>query len=147
LAFAAARLRIPASDRRYPAVDIIARPGSVLAASDVKAQPDNATTPLLRRCCGSATPRRRIARVIAAFPRRPELARWRRRFDVMVVEPRRLRHHLPGARQYRGRPESTPHFRRKPLAYLANPQAIAGAAELDRKPYRAASLAGLAVGR
>ncbi|MGA8402861.1 MAG: YraN family protein [Stellaceae bacterium] len=88
--------RILASDWRCPAgeIDIIARRWGVLAAIEVKSRPDYATG------AGAIMPRqrRRIARALEAFlAMRPELAPLALRFDVMVVEPRRLPHHLPGA--------------------------------------------------
>ena len=88
--------RILACDWRCPAgeIDILARRRGVLAAIEVKSRPDFATgaAALLPR------QRRRIARAVEAFlAMRPDLAPLAVRFDVMVVEPRRLPRHLPGA--------------------------------------------------
>jgi putative endonuclease len=88
--------RILACGWRCPAgeIDILARRRGVLAAIEVKSRPDFATG-------AAAVPprqRRRIARAVEAFlAMRPELAALALRFDVMVVEPRRLPRHLPGA--------------------------------------------------
>jgi putative endonuclease len=88
--------RILASGWRCPAgeIDIIARRWGVLAAIEVKSRPDFATG------AAAVLPRqqRRIARALATFlAMRPELAPLALRFDVMVVQPRRLPRHLPGA--------------------------------------------------
>jgi putative endonuclease len=88
--------RILACDWRCPAgeIDILARRRNVLAVIEVKSRRDFATgaAALLPR------QRRRIARAAEAFlVMRPELAAMAVRFDVMVVEPRRLPRHLPGA--------------------------------------------------
>jgi putative endonuclease len=88
--------RILACDWRCPAgeIDILARRRDVLAVIEVKSRPDFATgaAALLPR------QRRRIARATEAFLlMRPDLAAMAVRFDVMVVEPRRLPRHLPGA--------------------------------------------------
>lgn len=88
--------RILASDWRCPAgeIDIIARRWGVLAAIEVKSRPDFATgaEAVARR------QQRRITRAAEAFlAMRPELAALALRFDVMVVAPKRLPHHLPGA--------------------------------------------------
>jgi putative endonuclease len=88
--------QILASGWRCPAgeIDIIARRWGVLAAIEVKSRADYATG------AAAVLPRqqRRIARALEAFlAMRPELARLALRFDVMVVEPKRLPHHLPGA--------------------------------------------------
>ena len=87
--------RILACDWRCPAgeIDILARRRDVLAVIEVKSRPDFATgaAALLPR------QRRRIARATQAFLlMRPDLAAMTVRFDVMVVEPRRLPRHLPG---------------------------------------------------
>lgn len=87
--------RILACDWRCPAgeIDILARRRDVLAVIEVKSRPDFATgaAALLPR------QRRRIARATQAFlVMRPDLAAMTVRFDVMVVEPRRLPRHLPG---------------------------------------------------
>ena len=88
--------RILASDWRCPAgeIDILARRRGLLVAIEVKSRRDFAT--------GAAAlvprQRRRIARAVEAFlAMRPDLAPLALRFDVMVVEPRRLPRHLPGA--------------------------------------------------
>jgi putative endonuclease len=88
--------RILASDWRCPAgeIDILARRRGVLAVIEVKSRPDFATA------AAAILPRqrRRIARAAEAFlMMRPDLAALALRFDVMVVEPRRLPRHLPGA--------------------------------------------------
>jgi putative endonuclease len=87
--------RILACDWRCPSgeIDILARRRDVLAVIEVKSRPDFATgaAALLPR------QRRRIARATQAFLlMRPDLAAMTVRFDVMVVEPRRLPRHLPG---------------------------------------------------
>ena len=88
--------RILACDWRCPVgeIDILARRRDILAVIEVKSRGDFAT--------GAAAlaprQRRRIARATEAFlQRRPDLATMAIRFDVMVVEPRRLPRHLPGA--------------------------------------------------
>src|SRR5579863_9385020 len=88
--------RILACDWRCPSgeIDILARRGKVLAAIEVKSRPDFATG------AGAVLPRqrRRIVRAVEAFlAMRPELTALAVRFDVMVVEPRRLPRHLSGA--------------------------------------------------
>ncbi len=92
--------RILACDWRCPTgeIDILARRRDVLAVIEVKSRTDFATgaAALLPR------QRRRIARAAQAFlVMRPEFAAMAIRFDVMVVEPRRLPRrlprHLPGA--------------------------------------------------
>jgi putative endonuclease len=88
--------RIVACDWRCPSgeIDILARRRDVLAAIEVKSRGDYASgaAALLPR------QRRRIARAAEAFlAMRPDLAALALRFDVMVVEPRRLPRHLPGA--------------------------------------------------
>jgi putative endonuclease len=88
--------RILACDWRCPAgeIDILARRRDVLAVIEVKSRPDFATG------ATALTPRqrRRIARAAEAFLlMRPDLAAMAIRFDVMVVEPRRLPRHLAGA--------------------------------------------------
>jgi putative endonuclease len=61
---------------------------------EVKSRPDFATGAFALQ----PRQRRRIARAAEAFlAARPELAALALRFDVMVVEPRRLPRHLPGA--------------------------------------------------
>jgi putative endonuclease len=79
---------------RLGELDIVARRRGVLAVIEVKSRPDFATgaAALLPR------QRRRIARAVEAFlMMRPELAALALRFDVMVVEPRRLPRHLADA--------------------------------------------------
>ena len=88
--------RILACGWRSPVgeIDIIARRWGVLAAIEVKSRPDFATG------AAALLPRqqRRIARAVEAFlAMRPELATLALRFDVMIVEPKRLPRHLPGA--------------------------------------------------
>jgi putative endonuclease len=88
--------RILACDWRCPAgeIDIVARRRGVLAVIEVKSRPDFAAgaTALQPR------QRRRIARAAETFLLvRPDLATLALRFDVMVVLPRRLPQHLPGA--------------------------------------------------
>src|SRR3954451_121606 len=88
--------RIVARDWRCPAgeIDIIARRGQVLAIIDVK------TRATVADAVSSVAPRqrRRIARAAASFlAARPELAGSSVRFDVMLVAPRRIPRHLPGA--------------------------------------------------
>jgi putative endonuclease len=88
--------RIVAAGWRCPAgeIDILARRSGVLAAIEVKSRQDFATS------IEAITPRqrRRIARAAEAFlMTRPDLAAMALRFDVMVVAPRRLPRHLPGA--------------------------------------------------
>lgn len=88
--------RILACDWRCPAgeIDILARRRDTLAAIEVKSRGDYASgaAALLPR------QRRRIVRAAEAFlAMRPDLAALALQFDVMVVEPRRLPRHLPGA--------------------------------------------------
>ena len=88
--------RILASDWRCPAgeIDIVARRRGILAAIEVKSRPDFAAG------VAALPPRqqRRIARALEAFLKtRPDLAPLALRFDIMVVEPRRLPRHLEGA--------------------------------------------------
>jgi putative endonuclease len=88
--------RIVARDWRCPSgeIDILARRAGVLAVIEVKSRADFATG------VASVLPpqRRRIARAAEAFlALRPELATLALRFDVMVVVPLRLPHHLPAA--------------------------------------------------
>jgi putative endonuclease len=88
--------RILACDWRCPSgeIDILARRRDVLAAIEVKSRRDFATGALAL----APRQRRRIARAVEAFlVSRPELSPLAIRFDVMVVEPRRLPRHLPGA--------------------------------------------------
>jgi putative endonuclease len=75
-------------------IDILARRGDTLAAIEVKARANAASA-------GEALQprqRRRIERALAHFlARRPELQRLARRFDVILVTPRRLPVHLADA--------------------------------------------------
>lgn len=75
-------------------VDILARRGGTLAAIEVKARDDRgrANEAVGRR------QRRRIERAVGHFLlRHPDLARLTIRFDVMLVTPGRLPHHLQDA--------------------------------------------------
>jgi putative endonuclease len=88
--------RILARDWRCPAgeLDIVARRGRTLAVIEVKARRD------LETAVFAINPRqrRRIARATEAFlATRPDLAPLSIRFDVMLVERRRLPRHLAGA--------------------------------------------------
>jgi putative endonuclease len=88
--------RILARGWRCPAgeIDIVARRGGTIAVIEVKARRD------LETAVFAINPRqrRRIARAAEAFlATRPDLAPLSIRFDVMLVERRRLPHHLPGA--------------------------------------------------
>ncbi len=88
--------RILARDYRVAVgeVDIVARRGGTLAAIEVKARDDRG------RANEALSPRqrRRIERAIGQFlVRRPDLARLAIRFDVMLVTPGRLPHHLEDA--------------------------------------------------
>ena len=88
--------RILACDWRCPAgeIDILARRRDILAVIEVKSRTDFATG----AAALSPRQRRRIARAAEAFLLvRPDLATMAIRFDVMVVEPRRLPRHLPEA--------------------------------------------------
>jgi len=88
--------RILARRYRSPVgeVDLIARRGGVLAAIEVKARADVASAGE----AVSARQRRRVARALAHFlAGRPDLARLALRFDVMLVAPRRLPHHVADA--------------------------------------------------
>ncbi|HWD57682.1 MAG TPA: YraN family protein [Stellaceae bacterium] len=88
--------RILACDWRCPAgeIDILARRRGVLVAIEVKSRPDFA----IGAAALQPRQRRRIARAVEAFlAMRPDLAPLALRFDVMVVAPRRLPRHLPGA--------------------------------------------------
>lgn len=87
-----------ARDWRCPSgeIDILARRGKVLAVIEVKSRDefDAAAAALMPR------QRRRIARAAEAFLlSRPDLGRLDPRFDVMLVAPRRLPRHWPGAWQ------------------------------------------------
>lgn len=88
--------RILARDWRCPAgeIDILARRGGVVAVIEVKARADLDTA----ASALGARQRRRIARAAAAFLKtRPDLAALATRFDVMLVEKRRLPLHEPAA--------------------------------------------------
>jgi putative endonuclease len=88
--------RILACDWRCPVgeIDILARRRDILAVIEVKSRTDFATG----AAALSLRQRRRIARATEAFLlMRPDLAAMAIRFDVMVVEPRRLPRHLAGA--------------------------------------------------
>ena len=88
--------RILACDWRCPAgeIDILARRRDVLAVIEVKSRPDFAAG----AAALSPRQRRRIARATEVFLlTHPDLAAMAVRFDVMVVEPRRLPRHLAGA--------------------------------------------------
>lgn len=90
--------RVVARDWRCPSgeIDILARRGKVLAVIEVKSRDefDAAAAALMPR------QRRRIARAAEAFLlSRPDLGRLDPRFDVMLVAPRRLPRHWPGAWQ------------------------------------------------
>lgn len=85
----ARRYRVPVGE-----IDLIARRGAVLAAIEVKARRDAATAGE----AVSARQRRRVARALAHFlATRPDLAGLDQRFDVMLVTPRRLPHHIADA--------------------------------------------------
>jgi putative endonuclease len=85
----ARRFRVPSGE-----IDLIARRGRVIAAIEVKAR----ASLLAAGESISAQQRRRIARALEHFlAQRPELARLARRFDVMLVTPRRLPRHLADA--------------------------------------------------
>jgi putative endonuclease len=85
----ARRFRVPSGE-----VDLIVRRGSVLAAVEVKARGS------LAEAAESVSPRqrRRVARALDHFvAMRPGLAPLSRRYDVMLVIPRRLPRHLADA--------------------------------------------------
>jgi putative endonuclease len=85
----ARRYRVTAGE-----IDLIARRGAVLAAIEVKAR----TTIAAAGEAVSARQRRRVARALAHFlATRPDLAGLDLRFDVMLVTPRRLPHHIVDA--------------------------------------------------
>jgi putative endonuclease len=88
--------RIVARGWRCPAgeIDIVARRGKMLAIIEVKARATAADAAF----AVAPRQRRRIVRAASAFLRaRPELAGLSVRFDVMLVAPRRVPRHLPGA--------------------------------------------------
>lgn len=85
----ARRFRVPAGE-----IDLIVRRGGVLAAIEVKARDSLAAAGESI----SRHQRRRIARALDHFlALRPELAGLARRFDVMLVVPRRWPRHLVDA--------------------------------------------------
>jgi putative endonuclease len=87
----ARRFRVPSGE-----IDLIVRRGRILVAVEVKARAgfDTAAEAI------SANQRRRIARALEHFlARRPDLAALDRRFDVMMVVPRRWPRHLRDAWQ------------------------------------------------
>jgi putative endonuclease len=85
----ARRFRVPSGE-----VDLIVRRGSVLAAIEVKARGNLAEAAE----AVSARQRRRVARALDHFvAMRPGLASLSRRYDVMLVIPRRLPRHLADA--------------------------------------------------
>jgi putative endonuclease len=88
--------RILARDYRVPMgeIDIIARRGNTVTAIEVKARPT------LAEAIEAVSPRqrRRVERAFQHFlAAHPDLARCYLRFDVMLVTPRRLPHHLANA--------------------------------------------------
>jgi len=87
----AQRFRVPAGE-----IDLIARRGALLVAIEVKARADLASAAEAI----SHRQRRRVARALDYFlATRPDLAGLSRRFDVMLVVPRRLPRHLIDAWQ------------------------------------------------
>ncbi len=75
-------------------IDILARRGSVLAVIEVKSRQEVATA----ASALSPRQRRRIVRAAEAFlVARPDLRGLDLRFDLMLVAPRRLPQHWPGA--------------------------------------------------
>jgi putative endonuclease len=85
--------RVLARGYRVPVgeIDIVARRGRTVAAIEVKARPS------LAEAAEAVTPRqrRRVARAFEHFlAGRAHLARLDKRFDVMLVTPRRLPRHL-----------------------------------------------------
>jgi putative endonuclease len=75
-------------------IDLIARRGGVVAFVEVKARADLAGA---AESLG-ARQRRRIARAAAAFlQKRPDLQGLDQRFDVVLVAPWRLPHHISDA--------------------------------------------------
>ncbi len=88
--------RIVARGWRCPAgeIDILARRGKILAVVEVKSRGE------LAAAAASLPPRqrRRITRAAEAFlSTHPEFAGLDLRFDLMLVAPRRLPRHWPGA--------------------------------------------------
>ncbi|MGH6980898.1 MAG: YraN family protein [Stellaceae bacterium] len=87
----ARRFRVPSGE-----IDLVARRGHVVVAVEVKARAalDDAAESILSQ------QRRRIARAFDHFlARRPDLARLDRRFDVVMIAPRRWPRHLTDAWQ------------------------------------------------
>jgi len=85
----ARRFRVPSGE-----IDLIARRGRVVIAVEVKARTAFAAA------ADAVMPKqqRRIARALDHFlVRRPDLAALDRRFDVVMVVPRRWPRHLPDA--------------------------------------------------
>ena len=85
------RFRVPSGE-----IDLIARRGRVLVAIEVKARLalDDAAQAILPR------QRRRIARALDHFlARRPDRATLDRRFDVVLIAPRRWPRHVRDAWQ------------------------------------------------
>ncbi len=83
------RLRTPVGE-----IDILARRGRTLAIIEVKARDDFASA------AGSVTDRQKQRLIRAAgwvVAGRPDLASLDTRFDVMLVAPRRLPHHVVDA--------------------------------------------------
>jgi putative endonuclease len=77
-------------------IDILARRGGVLAVIEVKSRQEVATAATAL----SPRQRRRIVRAAEAFlVARPDLCGLDLRFDLMLVAPRRLPRHWPGAWQ------------------------------------------------
>jgi putative endonuclease len=75
-------------------IDIVARRGKVLAVVEVKSRGEVAVA----AAALSPRQRRRIARAAEALlASRPDLAHLEVRFDVMLVAPKRLPRHWPGA--------------------------------------------------
>lgn len=75
-------------------IDLVARRASTVAFVEVKARPSTAAAVQ----SVSARQRRRIARAALAFvQKRPELAHKEMRFDVILVTPGRLPHHITDA--------------------------------------------------
>jgi len=85
----ARRFRTPVGE-----IDLIARRATVIAFVEVKARP----SPAAALESVSARQRRRIERAALAFlQKRPDLAASHMRFDLMVVTPGRLPHHIVDA--------------------------------------------------
>lgn len=79
---------------RYGEIDLVARRGRLVVICEVKARPDEETAAAAIRPRQQA----RLRRAAEAFRQsRPDLARCDVRFDAVLVLPRRLPRHLPGA--------------------------------------------------